>query len=120
MQVLVTRGGELVCPTGPICDRDNCECAGLAGLASGHLIEMATVADRDDVTFEHPEAVATGFLEYRWGDALGPELTAELAHDMAAQTAEVASWYDPGTQLRADYDRRSDEWTYHVIRSVPV
>ena len=119
MHVLVTRGGQLIGITGPICDRNDCtDCAGLAALEGAYLVDSATVADRDEVTFEHLEAAATEFLEYRWGDAIDSELIAELARDMAAQAAEVASWYEPGTQLQADYDRRSDEWTFRVIRSI--
>jgi hypothetical protein len=119
MRVLVSRGGQLVAATGPVCDYPDCtECAGLAALDSAHLIATATVADRQDVTFEDLEAAAAHFLKITgWTDA-APDLAAELAHDMACQAAEVASRYEPGTQLQADYDRRSDEWTFRVIRSV--
>ncbi len=119
MHVLTTRGGELVSAAGPVCDYDNCtECAGLAGLESGHLIDRATVADRDDITLEDLEAATADFLKRTGWIDVDPELAAELAHDMAANATEVASRYEPGTQLRADYDRQTDLWTFQVIRSV--
>jgi hypothetical protein len=119
MRVLVGRGGELVSTSGPVCDYpDWVDCCGLVLLDCGRMIQVATVADRPDVTFEDLEAATRHLVKIAGWTAVAPDLAAELAHHMAANAAEIAAQYPPGTQLRADYDRESDEWTFRVIRTV--
>ena len=96
MHVLTTRGGELVSIAGPLCDNNNCtECASLAGLESGYPVDVATVADRADMTTSELEAAAAHFLKITgWAD-VDPELAAELATDMASDAAEIAAGFPP-------------------------
>jgi len=112
MHVLTTRGGELVSLVGPLCENPTCPgCGGLAGLDSAQLVGFATVANRPDISTTELVSAAAGFVERTgWVDR-DPELVAEVAFDMADETAEVAGWYPPGTRVRAAFDRDTDEWT---------
>jgi hypothetical protein len=112
MHVLTTRGGELVSFVEPFCDDPGCPgCAGMVGLDSTRLVVLATVADRPDIDTTALVSAAIGFLKRRgWVDN-DPDLIAEIAFDMANESAEVASRYPPGTKVRAGFDRDTDEWT---------
>jgi hypothetical protein len=111
MHLLTPRSGELVSLVKPLCDDPGCTgCAGLVGLDSAHLVELATVAERPDTGTTELVSAAAGFLKCTgWVDK-DPEVIAEYALDMAALSTEVASWYPPGTRVRATYDRDTDEW----------
>jgi hypothetical protein len=119
MRILVTRGGELAVPVGPFCDNDNCDCATLAALDSGHPIDVATVAERPDVTTSELQAAAAHFLQITgWAavdSELDAELDAELAAGMAADVAEIAASWPPATQLLARFDRPSEAWVFRQI-----
>jgi hypothetical protein len=112
--VLVTRGGELAAPLGPLCDDPDCDCAHeLAALDSAYPADVVTVADRDDVTTEDLIAACAGLLHRTgWADSLGPTDTAELAADMATEVVDAASKYPAGTLLHPWFDRDEERWTY--------
>jgi hypothetical protein len=113
VRVLVARGGELASIVGPVCSQPGCtDCSGLAALDSGVLIDAATVAERPDVTTSELQSAAVRFLKVTgWADMADPELTAELARDMADQCAEIAGWWPVGTRVRASFNHDIDEWT---------
>ena len=113
MQVLTTRGGELVALVGPICDNPDCTgCRGWAALDSTRLVEYAVVADRDDITTIDLEVAAADFLEHTGCTGVDPALCAQLAADMALDAAEIAAIYPIGTRLAAAYDRADDRWSF--------
>jgi hypothetical protein len=112
MHLLTTRSGELVSLVEPLCDDPGCTgCAGLVGLDSGQLVELATVTDSPDTGTSALVSAAVGFLKRTGCVDKDPEVIAEYALDMAALSTEVASWYPPGTKVRAAFDRDTDEWT---------
>ncbi len=114
MRVLTTRGGELATVFGPICDDPDCDCArGAVGLDSRYPIESVAVADRDDVSLDDLIAACVGFLRQTgWAEGFGPDATAEVATDMAAEAAEIASRYPLGTRLRPRFDFAAELWAY--------
>jgi hypothetical protein len=87
MHLLTPRSGELVSLVKPLCDDPGCTgCAGLVGLDSAHLVELATVAERPDTGTTELVSAAEGFLKRTgWVDK-DPEVIAEYALDMAAYT----------------------------------
>ena len=114
MHVLTTRGGELVSIVGRSATTTAAPSA-LLGRAGIRLpVDVVTFADCDVSTGEL-EAAATHFLHITgWAD-VDAELAAELARDMPDQAAEVASWYPPGTRVRAQFDHGTGEWTFTPV-----
>jgi hypothetical protein len=119
MRVLVGRGGGLVAPFS-FCDRPDCGCGeGWASLGGGCLVEVATVADRDDVCLPGLTAAVHGYLEQTGWDKAGADLVAEIAAYMADDTAAIAADYPIGTRLRATFDRCADSWIFTSEPPVP-
>jgi hypothetical protein len=117
MHVLTTLTGQLVCPAGPI--TDGWAAHHMTALATGGRVQTILISDRDDITVEQIEAQATEFLQMTgWADAAhDPQLIAEVAHEMAANCVEVASDYDVGDLLHAEFDVAAGEWNEEIIGS---
>jgi hypothetical protein len=115
MHILTTLTGEIVAPAGPVLDTwaDH----HLTCLASGARVQLALIADRDDITLQQIEAQATEYLRTTgWMAAADdPELITQTAAEMATNCVEIASDYDAGDLLHAEYDAASGEWLEEVI-----
>jgi hypothetical protein len=101
------RGGELCALVGPLGDNGP---AGIAGLPSARLLELAVVGDRDDITVKSLTAAVMAFRNATgWAD-LDRALAAEAAEAMALEAADIAAEYEVGTTLRASFDHRTELW----------
>ncbi|MGE5697106.1 MAG: hypothetical protein ACM4D3_18310 [Candidatus Sericytochromatia bacterium] len=113
MHVLTGRGGELAAPFPPLCDNPDCACSRtLAALDSAYPLDAAVVADSDITPDALTQRCAELLHRTGWAESLGPDDTAEIAHEMAADAAQAAAQFPVGTRLRAQFDHHAEAWVY--------